>query len=56
MSQLKENIGSIHIELSKQIQQEIAEVHTMIINPADKRVQITLLKIQKEILLVVIID
>ena len=48
MSQLKENIGSIHIELSKQIQQEIAEVHAMIIKPADKRVQITLLKIQKK--------
>ena len=34
MSQLKENIGSIHIELSKQTLQEIAEVHAMIPNPA----------------------
>ena len=34
MSQLKENIGSIHIELSKQTLQEIQEVHAMIPNPA----------------------
>ena len=34
MSQLKENIGSIHIELSEQTLQEIAEVHAMIPNPA----------------------
>ena len=34
MSQLKENIGSIHIELSKQTLQEIEEVHAMIPNPA----------------------
>jgi aryl-alcohol dehydrogenase-like predicted oxidoreductase len=34
MSQLKENIGSIHIELSEQTLQEIQEVHAMIPNPA----------------------
>jgi len=34
MSQLKENIGSIHIELSKQTLQEIQEVHAKIPNPA----------------------
>jgi aryl-alcohol dehydrogenase-like predicted oxidoreductase len=34
MSQLKENIGSIHIELSKQTLQEIQEVHAMMPNPA----------------------
>ena len=34
MSQLKENIGSIHIELSKETLQEIQEVHAMIPNPA----------------------
>ena len=34
MSQLKENIGSIHIELSKQTLQEIQEVHAIIPNPA----------------------
>lgn len=34
MSQLKENIGSIHIELSDQILQEIEEVHQLIPNPA----------------------
>ena len=34
MSQLKENIGSIHIALSKQTLQEIQEVHAMIPNPA----------------------
>ena len=34
MSQLKENIGSIHIELSEETLQEIQEVHAMIPNPA----------------------
>jgi aryl-alcohol dehydrogenase-like predicted oxidoreductase len=34
MSQLKENIGSIHIELSDQILHEIEEVHSLIPNPA----------------------
>jgi aryl-alcohol dehydrogenase-like predicted oxidoreductase len=34
MSQLKENIGSIYIELSEETLQEIAEVHAMIPNPA----------------------
>jgi aryl-alcohol dehydrogenase-like predicted oxidoreductase len=34
MSQLKENIGSIFIELSEQTLQEIQEVHAMIPNPA----------------------
>lgn len=34
MDQLKENIGSIHIELSDQILQEIEEVHQLIPNPA----------------------
>ena len=34
MEQLKENIGSIHIELSEQILQEIEKVHTLIPNPA----------------------
>jgi aryl-alcohol dehydrogenase-like predicted oxidoreductase len=34
MSQLKENIGSIYIELSEQTLQEIQEVHAMIPNPA----------------------
>ena len=34
MSQLKENIGSIHIDLSEEILKEIQEVHAMIPNPA----------------------
>ena len=34
MSQLKENIGSIHIDLSEETLQEIQEVHAMIPNPA----------------------
>ncbi len=34
MSQLKENIGSIHIDLSEEIIQEIEEVHSLISNPA----------------------
>jgi aryl-alcohol dehydrogenase-like predicted oxidoreductase len=34
MSQLKENIGSIYIELSEETLQEIAEIHAMIPNPA----------------------
>ena len=34
MSQLKENIGSIHIDLSDETLQEIQEVHAMIPNPA----------------------
>jgi aryl-alcohol dehydrogenase-like predicted oxidoreductase len=34
MSQLKENIGSIHIELSQEILSEIEQVHSMIPNPA----------------------
>ena len=34
MSQLKENIGSIHIDLSEETIQEIQEVHAMIPNPA----------------------
>ena len=34
MSQLQENIGSIHIELSQQILDEIEQVHSMIPNPA----------------------
>lgn len=34
IEQLKENIGSIHIELSDQILHEIEEVHTLIPNPA----------------------
>lgn len=34
MDQLKENIGSINIELSKEILQEIEAVHTAIPNPA----------------------
>lgn len=34
MSQLKENIGSIYIDLSKETIQEIQEVHAMIPNPA----------------------
>ena len=34
MSQLKENIGSIYIDLSKETLQEIQEVHAMIPNPA----------------------
>mgnify|MGYP001062699180 CR=1 FL=1 len=32
--ELKENIGSIHVELSEQTLQEIQEVHAMIPNPA----------------------
>ena len=34
MSQLKENIGSIHIELSQETLKEIQEVHAMVPNPA----------------------
>ena len=34
MSQLKENIGSIHIELSQEILSEIEQVHSMVPNPA----------------------
>ena len=34
MSQLKENIGSIYIELSEKTLQEIQEIHAMIPNPA----------------------
>jgi len=34
MSQFKENIGSIHIDLSEETLQEIQEVHAMIPNPA----------------------
>ena len=34
MSQLKENTGSINIELSEQILNEIEEVHQLIPNPA----------------------
>lgn len=34
MSQLKENIGSINVNLSEQILQEIEEVHQLIPNPA----------------------
>ena len=31
---LKENIGSIHIELSQEILSEIEQVHSMVPNPA----------------------
>jgi aryl-alcohol dehydrogenase-like predicted oxidoreductase len=34
MSQLKENINSIHIELSEEILAEINEIHKVIPNPA----------------------
>ena len=34
MSQLKDNIGSIYIELSEKTLQEIQEIHAMIPNPA----------------------